>query len=440
MCKPVRKFRKRRSYVRLSLYMVVAFLISRNRTKFVYTSGSDKDACSPGRRHFPLNVKLSGVRDFLASTEVDIIARRQHSDYGKHIDFGVVRESLREKYCDILDPRIWSTCELDEGFQKGVYCTSDSFIVRTRCAFVEMWGAIHPDVPGAIFTTEHTFIPQIYARPARTDYHANITKTFKELAVAIYPYLSAKGHFLHETLSRVVWLLNVTPQHVPILAPMDSTTKKYYDIIAANGANTSRIIPFIDLQQSVIFAEELYFATEWPHCRRENPHAGGEPTEYPFEVMEPLRQSFIPLSKQTSHAMSIVVIDRGRQNRHLREHEQLVAALRLNFKDYAVEEFGMQMWDKPFEEHVKLFNRAAVVVGPHGAGFANLVFCRSGTGVVEIGFDSKAIMSMDEMYFKLAVGLHLRYWLVLGSGAYDTSISVDVTEVTKAVALALTGM
>jgi capsular polysaccharide biosynthesis protein len=37
-----------------------------------------------------------------------------------------------------------------------------------------------------------------------------------------------------------------------------------------------------------------------------------------------------------------------------------------------------------FEEQVRLFRNAEVVVGPHGAGFTNLIFSKPGTRVVEI--------------------------------------------------------
>jgi hypothetical protein len=39
----------------------------------------------------------------------------------------------------------------------------------------------------------------------------------------------------------------------------------------------------------------------------------------------------------------------------------------------------------PLAEQVALFERAECVVGPHGAGLTNLLFCRSGTQVIEIG-------------------------------------------------------
>ena len=40
--------------------------------------------------------------------------------------------------------------------------------------------------------------------------------------------------------------------------------------------------------------------------------------------------------------------------------------------------------DYSFSEQVNIFNRAKVIVGLHGAGFANIVFCRKGTHIIEI--------------------------------------------------------
>lgn len=52
-----------------------------------------------------------------------------------------------------------------------------------------------------------------------------------------------------------------------------------------------------------------------------------------------------------------------------------------------------------FEEQVRLFRNAEVVVGPHGAGFTNLIFSKPGTRVVEImakGYERRCYWTLCE--------------------------------------------
>ena len=64
-----------------------------------------------------------------------------------------------------------------------------------------------------------------------------------------------------------------------------------------------------------------------------------------------------------------------------------------------------------FEEQVRLFRNAEVVVGPHGAGFTNLIFSKPGTRVVEImakGYERRC-------YWTLSAELGHDYRFYLGS-------------------------
>jgi capsular polysaccharide biosynthesis protein len=38
----------------------------------------------------------------------------------------------------------------------------------------------------------------------------------------------------------------------------------------------------------------------------------------------------------------------------------------------------------PFEEQIALFSRAKAIVAPHGSGLTNIIFCGSGTKVIEL--------------------------------------------------------
>jgi capsular polysaccharide biosynthesis protein len=60
------------------------------------------------------------------------------------------------------------------------------------------------------------------------------------------------------------------------------------------------------------------------------------------------------------------------------EREVLRALRPLGFERLRLE--GM-----PLAKQIAVFSRAECVIGPHGAGLTNLLFCSSGTPVIEIG-------------------------------------------------------
>ena len=155
--------------------------------------------------------------------------------------------------------------------------------------------------------------------------------------------------------------------------------------------------------------------------------------------MDPSRASIVPKSAK---AKTLLVVDRGERVRGLNQHAHLVDRLRHTYESlgYVVEEFRSAVLDAPLHEHIKMFHRTAVVIAPHGAGLSNLIFCREGTAVVEIGFDSSSGMQLDDMYFQLSLGLRLRYWLIMGRGSYVGRIDANVDDVLRVVDDAIAGV
>jgi hypothetical protein len=98
----------------------------------------------------------------------------------------------------------------------------------------------------------------------------------------------------------------------------------------------------------------------WPFCEQNNPHQGGEPTFYPSEVMNVLRDAFTGSSLPLAERQSTVIIKRG-GSRALTNHQELVDALNRNFPRIKLEIFDDNFaHNRPFEDHVKLFSRAKV--------------------------------------------------------------------------------
>ena len=94
----------------------------------------------------------------------------------------------------------------------------------------------------------------------------------------------------------------------------------------------------------------------------------------------------VDLKISTSNRKTIVLIKRSR-GRWLANHDSLKRALEFHFPDSELIEFSDQ--DVPtFEQIQKIFYQASVVIGPHGAGFTNIISCRPGTLIIEHHGDS----------------------------------------------------
>jgi hypothetical protein len=77
-------------------------------------------------------------------------------------------------------------------------------------------------------------------------------------------------------------------------------------------------------------------------------------------------------------------------------------------------------------DHIALFRRARIIVGPHGAGMMNVLWSSPGTHVVEIGYSTG--MTFPEMYAVMSLHLEQHYWVCKGYGNYLAPIHVDMED------------
>merc|ERR1712118_577793 len=69
-------------------------------------------------------------------------------------------------------------------------------------------------------------------------------------------------------------------------------------------------------------------------------------------------------------------------------------------------------------ETVRMFHRADIVVGVHGSGQANLIFCRKGTGVVDINLPEPHSQYLAHNSY--AIGLEYRLVTLSGTGLHQS--------------------
>lgn len=95
---------------------------------------------------------------------------------------------------------------------------------------------------------------------------------------------------------------------------------------------------------------------------------------------------------------------RRRFSRKIVNEEEIFPLLaQYGFKSIVLEEM-------PLEKQVALFYNAQVVLSPHGAGLANLVFCKPGTTVIELFSPT----FMEPHYWLISRLLHLDYHMIVG--------------------------
>jgi len=109
-------------------------------------------------------------------------------------------------------------------------------------------------------------------------------------------------------------------------------------------------------------------------------------------VAKHLPAAGMPSSVSPDQPTMLVIRRQNHGPRSLDNQDHLLDSLRRELPSWNVEEFGTQNYSDPFSKFVvpdtktgcAMFHRANIVVGPHGAGFANLICARAGTAVIEL--------------------------------------------------------
>jgi hypothetical protein len=123
----------------------------------------------------------------------------------------------------------------------------------------------------------------------------------------------------------------------------------------------------------------------------------------------------------------------------INESEVLRALRPLGFESHCLE--GMRLADQ-----ISLFSRAECVIGPHGAGLTNLVFCRPGTKVAEIGTPYRPWACFYEIAHHRGLDYHLHMASPVRirhfspqTAVGDSDLRVDPAELRDVVESLLTG-
>ena len=199
------------------------------------------------------------------------------------------------------------------------------------------------------------------------------------------------------------WLTEILPR----IAMMQECGMKGFDVIAGGTMTRWQIESLrmlgIDTDRQVRVPKDVrvkrLLVPGFPRCVIE-----GQGFSVPSpKRLQSLREQ-LGIRAQGDTTGRIFISRRKAAGRHLVNEAEVLGALEaLGFKAVVLEELS-------FPEQAELFRNASIVVGPHGAGLANIVFCRVGTVVVEI-----VGKFVNASFFTLAASLGLKYGLFQGT-------------------------
>ena len=165
-----------------------------------------------------------------------------------------------------------------------------------------------------------------------------------------------------------------------LIESLDSSVKKDLKFIIPDGS-TPYIVDSLKLlgiqeDQTIQIQEESIIVENLILCRAAE--KAGRPKKIHFlAIRNKLLSSFIDKENVRLPSKRIYV-SRSQSSRKIVNEEEILQILRkYNFEVIHCENMSLT-------EQIKIFSEAEIVLGPHGAGMYNQIFCHSGTSIIEI--------------------------------------------------------
>ena len=185
------------------------------------------------------------------------------------------------------------------------------------------------------------------------------------------------------------WLFDVLPRLKLLEMKIDIKKIKYFLFPSLDYEFQLETIKFLKIPLSKCISSLKYrhiysdkiIVTSHPRIHTKNSTKDNENT--PNWISNWLKEKFIPL-KSKKYSFNKIYIDRRTNKindnigRSIINNDDVKSFLKKEgFESIFLEDYS-------FKDQVCIFNKANFIVGLHGAGFANLVFCKKGTKVIEI--------------------------------------------------------
>lgn len=242
------------------------------------------------------------------------------------------------------------------------------------------------------------------------------TLPIKEIETAVMlPFLDENFfHFTVEGLPQLVLLLE-----------QDFIKGKNITILTSPTNHAAKYLNYLGLMENALQYEyyafryhiKQLFIVDWTWTDAEIANANGALHHFedyyipPASALQLLREKLqqrIPMEIRLAPRNLIVFLHRGSGDR------QIIDAIPLYKRiHYVAESHGLLLRLHGYQEtdlqgDIDLFHRAVVVIGIHGAGFSNMIWCQPNTAIVELPVTPDKV----SVYLRMSAALDFPYWTV----------------------------
>jgi capsular polysaccharide biosynthesis protein len=256
----------------------------------------------------------------------------------------------------------------------------------------------------SIYANAEQFVPILSSR--KTTQLSRLEKQIYQpglsALIADYSVRSNYCHWMLDVLPRIYYMRMAQSEPIIKWIVGDMDKKYQIDTLGALGIPSSDVIPLI--QNTHIKCEELLCCSDISFTRS---HPTRNAWREPLHLMKNQIFDWAGItSQQSTERIYISRSDSG--PRKVYGEEEFAARLesQFGFISYRLSELTL-------EEQVRLFSNAEIVIGAHGAGLTNIIFCKQNTKIVEVLNPAYGTAA----YGQVALSLNLNYHYVCGESA-----------------------
>jgi len=205
-------------------------------------------------------------------------------------------------------------------------------------------------------------------------------------------------------------LYDVLPRFALCSKIIDLDKIDYFLLPSFNKKFQKETIELLNIPRKKCISSEKYrhinspeiYVTEHPYVITND--ASNDIQNIPIWISEWLKGYIKNTTRSNLSKLRRIYIDRSESSSNVKD-------LRLITNENEIKNFlkndGFQsvtLGNYHFKEQVEIFNNAEIIIGLHGAGFANLCFCKKGTKIIELRSTTDG-----KMYENLALTNGLKY-------------------------------